>query len=59
MIRLVIGFFMLLGSTGFIEKHGDLWFGIVWSLIGLGLVVWPVLTGYFEVSPEKYYIDHQ
>ncbi len=59
MIRLVIGFFMLLGSVGFVENHGDLITGVVWSLIGLGLFAWPVLTGYFNVVPERHYDRQQ
>ena len=59
MIRLVIGFFMMLGSTGFVDNHGDLKTGIIWSLIGLGLFAWPVMTGYFNVVPERHYIGRQ
>ena len=55
MIRLVIGFFMVLGSTGFVENHDDLKLGILTSMIGLGLVTWPVLTGYFKVAPERHF----
>ena len=59
MIRLLLGFFMMLGSTGFVDNHGDLLTGIIWSLIGLGLFSWPVLTGYFNVVPERLYDRQQ
>jgi hypothetical protein len=50
---------MMLGSTGFVDNHGDLKTGIIWSLIGLGLFAWPVMTGYFNVVPERHYIGRQ
>ena len=49
MIRLVIGFFVVLSSVGFVENYGNLTIGIVCASIGLSLVTWPVLTGYFNI----------
>ncbi len=55
MIRVLIGLFVLLGSIGFIENHGNLTTGIICSVVGLSLFTWPVLTGYFNVA----YINRQ
>jgi len=59
MIRLVIGFFVVLSSVGFVENYGNLTIGIVCASIGLSLVTWPVLTGYFKVALKRHYDRHQ
>ena len=55
MIRSIIGLFTVLASVSNMERFGSLAVGIVGCTIGLGIFVWPVVTGYFKVAPESYY----
>ena len=55
MIRVILGIFMLMLA----EKQGSLEMGIMWGLGGLCLSLWPALTGYFSVVPERYYLNRQ
>ena len=55
MIRVTLGIFMLM----FAEEQGSLEMAIMWGLGGLCLSLWPALTGYFSVAPERYYLNRQ
>ena len=55
MIRVILGIFMLMLA----EKQGSLEMAIMWSLGGLCLSLWPALTGYLSVVPERYYLNRQ
>ena len=55
MIRVTLGIFMLM----FAEKQVNLEMSIMLCLGGLCLSLWPALTGYFSVVPERYYLNRQ
>ena len=55
MIRVILGIFMLMIA----ESQGSLQMAIMWGIGGLCLSLWPALTGYFSVVPERYYLNRQ
>ena len=56
MIRAMIGFFTVMTSIDAMEQYGSILVGVLGCTIGLALFTWPVVTGYFKVSPESYYV---
>ena len=56
MIRAMIGFFTVMTSIDAMEQYGSVLVGVLGCAIGLALFTWPVVTGYFKVSPESYYV---
>jgi hypothetical protein len=56
MIRAMIGFFTVMTSIDAMEQYGSILVGVLGCAIGLALFTWPVVTGYFKVSPESYYV---
>jgi len=56
MIRAMIGFFTVMTSIDTMEQYGSILVGVLGCAIGLVLFTWPVVTGYFKVSPESYYV---
>ena len=56
MIRAMIGFFTVMTSIDAMEQYGSVLVGVLGCAVGLALFTWPVVTGYFKVSPESYYV---
>ena len=56
MIRAMVGFFTVMTSIDAMEQYGSILVGVLGCAIGLALFTWPVVTGYFKVSPESYYV---
>ena len=56
MIRAMVGFFLILSSFDAMEQYSSIVIGVLGCTIGLALFTWPVITGYFKVSPESYYV---
>ena len=56
MIRAMVGFFLIISSFDAMEKYESISLGVLGCTIGLALFAWPVVTGYFKVSPESYYV---
>ena len=59
MNRTIIGFFLLLIAGAMLSEHGILWVSIAIAITGLGLFSWPVMTGYYSVTPESHYKKHR
>jgi hypothetical protein len=56
MIRAMVGFFTVMTSIDAMEQYGSVLIGVLGCAVGLALFTWPVVTGYFKVSPESYYV---
>ena len=55
MIRTTIGFLLLMIAGAILSEHGNLWVSLTIAIVGLSIFSWPILTGYYSVTPESHY----